>query len=173
LKESRKRRHSDISKYPSILTKVYRFAIASALNAKVSNSCNNYAVVRKYIKDPRLLFEAKKSPYYLIDSTYTVASDPNTMRDTGATRNALYYIRDDVDSYLDNKSTVSGAASSTMSRASKSTVQLKNAINRKSLSNIKAKQIINEMDHMRDTMNSRCSHQKPISSMHHTVGSNN
>lgn len=100
-----------------------KFAIASALNAKVSNSCNNYAVVRKYIKDPRLLFEAKKSPYYLIDSTYTVASDPNTMRDTGATRNAVYYIRDDVDSYLDNKSTVSAAAaSSTMSRASKSTV---------------------------------------------------
>ncbi|MFM7853650.1 MAG: hypothetical protein ACKO96_17445, partial [Flammeovirgaceae bacterium] len=78
-----------------------------SLNAKVSNSCNNYAVIRKYIKDPRLLFEAKKSPYYLIDSTYTVASDPNTMRDTGATRNALYFIRDDVDSYLDGKSTVS------------------------------------------------------------------
>jgi hypothetical protein len=44
------------------------------------------------------------------------------MRDTGATRNALYYIRDDVDSYLDNKSTVSGTATSTISRASKSTV---------------------------------------------------
>ena len=119
------------------------------MNAKVSNSCSNYGVVRKYIKDPRLLFEAKKSPYYLIDSTYTVASDPNTMRDTGATRNALYYIRDDIDSYLDKKSTVSGTASSTLSRGSKSTVQLKNAINRKSMSNIKTKQIINEMDQMR------------------------
>jgi len=122
LKESRKKRHSDISKYRLLLNKVCRFAIASALNAKVSNSCSNYAVVRKYIKDPRLLFEAKKSPYYLIDSTYTVASDPNTMRDTGATRNALYYIRDDVDSYIDNKSTVSGKASSTLSHSSKSTV---------------------------------------------------
>ena len=81
------------------------------MNAKLSNSCNNYAVVRKYIKDPRLLFEAKKAPYYLIDSTYTVASDPNTMRDTGATRNALYFIRDDIDSLLDKQSTVSGTNS--------------------------------------------------------------
>ena len=89
------------------------------MNAKLSNSCNNYAVVRKYIKDPRLLFEAKKSPYYLIDSTYTVASDPNTMRDTGATRNALYFIRDDIDSLLDKQSTVSGT-NSTISRGAAS-----------------------------------------------------
>ena len=89
------------------------------MNAKLSNSCNNYAVVRKYIKDPRLLFEAKKSPYYLIDSTYTVASDPNTMRDTGATRNALYFIRDDIDSLLDKQSTVSGT-NSIMSRGAAS-----------------------------------------------------
>lgn len=95
------------------------------------------------------------------------------MRDTGATRNALYFIRDDVDSYLEKKSTVSGSAASTISRASKSTVELKKAINRKSMSNIKVKQIINEIDHLRDTMNSRCSHQKPTSTMHHTVGSTN
>ena len=89
------------------------------MNAKLSNSCNNYAVVRKYIKDPRLLFEAKKAPYYLIDSTYTVASDPNTMRDTGATRNALYFIRDDIESLLDKQSTVSGT-NSTISRGAAS-----------------------------------------------------
>jgi hypothetical protein len=119
------------------------------------------------------LFEAKKSPYYLIDSTYTVASDPNTMRDTGATRNAIYYIKDDVDSYLERNSTVSRSAVSRTSRSSKTSAQLKQATNRKSMSNLKVKQIINEMDQMRLTMNSRCSHQKPYSMMHNTVGTNN
>ena len=73
--------------------------------------------------------EAKKHPYYIIDSTYTVASDPNTMRDTGATRNALYFIRDDIDSLMDRQSTVS-AANSNMSKTSKSTAQLNKVNNR-------------------------------------------
>ena len=33
----------------------------------------------------------------MIDSTYTVASDPNSMRDTGPVRNARYYIKDPVE----------------------------------------------------------------------------
>jgi hypothetical protein len=31
----------------------------------------------------------------MLDSTYMVASDPNTMRDTGATRNAEYFVKGD------------------------------------------------------------------------------
>jgi|LauGreDrversion4_2_1035121.scaffolds.fasta_scaffold21139_3 hypothetical protein len=33
-------------------------------------------------------------PYYMVDSTYTVASDPNTMRDSGPTRNSIYFAKD-------------------------------------------------------------------------------
>ena len=40
----------------------------------------------------------KHAPYYMLDSTYTIPSNPNTMRDTGPTRNAEYIIRDDIDS---------------------------------------------------------------------------
>ena len=30
----------------------------------------------------------------MVDSTYTVASDPNTMRDSGPTRNSIYFAKD-------------------------------------------------------------------------------
>jgi hypothetical protein len=40
----------------------------------------------------------KHTPYYMLDSTYTVASNPNTMRDTGPTRNAEYIVRDEIES---------------------------------------------------------------------------
>lgn len=85
--------------------------------------------MRKYIKDPRMQLEAKKHPYYIIDSTYTVASDPNTMRDTGATRNALYFFRDDIDSLMDKQSTVS-AANFNMRKSLKSTAKLNKVNNR-------------------------------------------
>jgi hypothetical protein len=33
-------------------------------------------------------------PYYMVDSTYTVASNPNTMRDSGPTRNSIYIAKE-------------------------------------------------------------------------------
>jgi hypothetical protein len=39
----------------------------------------------------------KKRPFYMLDSTYTVASNPNTMRDTGPLRNAQYKVVDPAD----------------------------------------------------------------------------
>ena len=40
--------------------------------------------------DQKLL---KKGNFYMIDSTYLVASNPNSMRDQGPCRNAEYYFR--------------------------------------------------------------------------------
>lgn len=42
----------------------------------------------------------KKGNYYMVDSTYRVASDPNTMRDLGPCRNAEYRYRVDGDDDL-------------------------------------------------------------------------
>ena len=39
----------------------------------------------------------------MIDSTYTVACDPNTMRDTGPVRNARYVINDPVEENIKMK----------------------------------------------------------------------
>ena len=39
----------------------------------------------------------KKGNYYMIDSSYVVASDPNTMRDLGPWRNSEYYAPADPD----------------------------------------------------------------------------
>lgn len=72
--------------------------MASALNAKYGHACNNYSVVRQFVKDSKMPIKLKHTPYYMLDSTYTVPSNPNTMRDTGPTRNAEYIIRDDIDS---------------------------------------------------------------------------
>ena len=58
------------------------------VNAKLGNHCNNYAVARTYLRDEQAPEVVKKRPFYMLDSTYTVASNPNTMRDTGPLRNA-------------------------------------------------------------------------------------
>ena len=61
----------------------------------------------------------------MIDSTYTVPSNPNTMRDTGPSRNAEYYIRDEIESVLEKKST----ASSTGSKNAVSAKKIKGILN--------------------------------------------
>ena len=91
----------------------------------------------------------KHAPYYMLDSTYTIPSNPNTMRDTGPTRNAEYIIRDDIDSIIERRSNASSAQRSTIS---------KNAVSAK-----KIRGIINEMEKMKETMVSRCHHYKPES----------
>jgi hypothetical protein len=60
---------------------VYRFELVSMINAETSDLCNTYRVVRPLIRDNTPLTDVKKRPFYMVDSTYTVASNPNTMRD--------------------------------------------------------------------------------------------
>lgn len=84
----------------------------------------------------------KHSPYYMLDSTYTVASNPNTMRDTGMFRNAEYRVRDALDSIMEK---------TPASRQS----------GKSHISSTNAKNIINELDKMKETMMSRCHHRKP------------
>ena len=78
-----------------------RFVLATAVHAKYRDSCNSYTVIRQFVKDNKLPLKIKRSPYYMLDSTYTVPSNPNTMRDTGPTRNADYRLRDEIDSLLE------------------------------------------------------------------------
>lgn len=67
------------------------------MNAKVGTNCSNYAVARTYLRDGQAPEVVKKRPFYMLDSTYTVASNPNTMRDTGPLRNAQYKVADPAD----------------------------------------------------------------------------
>ena len=76
---------------------LYRFGIVKLMNAKTSNS--SYGVVRHYLRDGKSPQFIKNRPFYMVNSTYTVASDPNTMRDTGFLRNAQYTIRDKVEEH--------------------------------------------------------------------------
>ena len=92
-------------------------------------------------------FKLKHSPYYMLDSTYTVPSNPNTMRDTGPTRNAEYRVRDEIDSILEKRSNVTAKSGDNRSQISKNAVSAK-----------KIKNIIEEMDKMKETMVSRCHH---------------
>ena len=47
-------------------------------------------MLRPYVRHNRDHFVTKTTPYYMLDSTYLVASDPNSMRDNGPCRNAEY-----------------------------------------------------------------------------------
>lgn len=67
------------------------------INAKTGQQCSEYGVMRTYLRDGSSPNVVKKRPFYMIDSTYTVASDPNTMRDTGFLRNAEYKVVDPAD----------------------------------------------------------------------------
>ncbi len=69
----------------------------SQVNAKTGNQCSNYAVARTYMRDGQAPEVVKRRPFYMLDSTYTVASNPNTMRDTGQLRNAQYRVVDPAD----------------------------------------------------------------------------
>ena len=74
-----------------------KFNLVSLVNAKVGTQCSNYAVARTYLRDGQAPEVVKRRPFYMLDSTYTVASNPNTMRDTGPLRNAQYRVSDPAD----------------------------------------------------------------------------
>ena len=75
------------------------------INAENSSLCNNYAVMRPLIRDNSSPQQVKKRPYYMVDSSYTIPCNPNTMRDNGPLRNAEYRVYDQVEEDFLRKST--------------------------------------------------------------------
>lgn len=71
---------------------------------------------RTYLRDCGSPQNVKNKLYYMIDSTYTVPSDPNSMRDCGPTRNAEYRLYDPIDDQ------VRGISSSKSSRGAGKTL---------------------------------------------------
>lgn len=49
--------------------------------------------IAPYVRHNRDYRDIKKMSAFINDSTYLVASNPNTMRDQGGTRNAIYNIK--------------------------------------------------------------------------------
>jgi hypothetical protein len=66
--------------------------------------CTAHAVVRTYLRDGQSPQKIMNKGYFMVNSTYLVASDPNSMRNAGDIRNAQYVITDPVDKeYLKDK----------------------------------------------------------------------
>lgn len=70
-----------------------RFNLIRLVNAQ-AGQCSSYGTVRAYVRDSQPALVAKARPFYMLSSSYTVASDPNTMRNQGEIRNAQYRISD-------------------------------------------------------------------------------
>ncbi len=64
------------------------------INAEQSQLCNTYSALRPFVRDNSSPQQLRKRGYYMIDSSYTVPSNPNSMRDNGPLRNAEYYVVD-------------------------------------------------------------------------------
>lgn len=113
------------------------------LNAETTQLCNNYSVMRPYVKDNSSPQQLKKRGFYMVDSSYTIPCNPNSMRDHGPLRNAEYVIQDPAEEEFLRKSQQSFRNTGSFSMV-----------------NINPR----EVDKMRDTLNSRCGHMRPISS---------
>eukprot|EP00349_Pseudokeronopsis_sp_Brazil_P004911 CAMPEP_0202958496 /NCGR_PEP_ID=MMETSP1396-20130829/2830_1 /ASSEMBLY_ACC=CAM_ASM_000872 /TAXON_ID= /ORGANISM="Pseudokeronopsis sp., Strain Brazil" /LENGTH=60 /DNA_ID=CAMNT_0049676605 /DNA_START=129 /DNA_END=311 /DNA_ORIENTATION=+ len=59
--------------------------------------CTTHSALRHYIRDNSSPQQQKQRGYYMVDSSYTVPCNPNTMRDNGPLRNAEYYVVDPAD----------------------------------------------------------------------------
>ena len=81
----------------TVLSLTFRFEVVSMINADQSDMCNTYSALRSFTRDNSSPQQIKQRGYYMIDSSYTVPSDPNSMRDNGPLRNAEYYIADQAD----------------------------------------------------------------------------
>ena len=57
------------------------------MNTENSNLCNSYSVVRPMVRDNSSPQQMRKRGFYMVDSTYTVPCNPNSMRDAGPLRN--------------------------------------------------------------------------------------
>ena len=115
--------------------------MATLVNADTSTLCNNYAVVRPLLRDGMSPLQLKKKPYYMVDSSYTIASNPNTMRDGGPCRNAVYQVTDKAEEEWLRKNS--------------------NGFNRTGGFSYQPE----EIHRMRRTLDSRCGHARPLSAM--------
>lgn len=84
----------------------------------------------------------------MVDSSYTVPSNPNTMRDGGPCRNAVYTVNDEAEQeYLRRSQQTFGRTLASFSQV---------PIN------------IKDLERARESLNSRCMHVRPHSSFGHT-----
>ena len=74
------------------------------MNTENSNLCNSYSVVRPMVRDNSSPQQMRKRGFYMVDSTYTVPCNPNSMRDAGPLRNAEYIITDPIEEEIMRKS---------------------------------------------------------------------
>ena len=118
-------------------------------NGERSPLCNNYASLRSYVRDNQNLRYSKSRPFFMVDSTYLIACNPNSMRDAGPARNAKYRINDPVENEIE-KERMTGS-------------NFNPALTMLSISPDKARQV-------RDTMNSRCNHVRPNTALNELVG---
>lgn len=94
--------------------------------------------------------QLKKRGFYMVDSSYTIPCNPNSMRDSGPLRNAQYVVHDpaEQDYMRRSQQNFRNMGASSMSMTSFSQMPIK----------------AHELDRMRETLNSRCTHQRPLSS---------
>ena len=62
--------------------------VAEANSGRTNGGNTTFGTVRTFLRDAQSPQLIKNRPFYMLDSTYTVASNPNTMRDAGELRNA-------------------------------------------------------------------------------------
>ena len=122
---------------------LYRFDTLMMMNTENSNLCNSYSVVRPMVRDNSSPQQMRKRGFYMVDSTYTVPCNPNSMRDAGPLRNAEYIIIDPIEEEIMRKSQQSFRQTGAFSQISVNPRQ---------------------MAKMRQTMDSRCTHLRPLSS---------
>eukprot|EP00347_Sterkiella_histriomuscorum_P021031 403335527 len=121
-----------------------KFDVVNIVNAETSNLCNSYGVLRPMVRDNSSPQQLKKRGFYMVDSSYTIPCNPNSMRDSGPLRNAEYILHDPQEhEYL-----------------RRSQQNFRNTAHSISQMTVHPKQY----ERMRDTQNSRCNHTRPISS---------
>lgn len=113
------------------------------LNADTSNLCSSYAVVRPMVRDNSSPQQLRKRGFYMVDSTYTVPCNPNSMRDAGPLRNAEYIITDPAEEEALRRSQQTFGQTGAFSQVSVNPRQISKA---------------------KETLGSRCNHYRPMSS---------
>lgn len=114
------------------------------MNTDTSNLCNTYSVVRPMVRDNSSPQQIKKRGFYMVDSSYLIPSNPNSMRDSGPLRNAQYVVVDPVEQDYLRKSNQDFRK--TTGSFSQIPVQPR------------------DLERMHETLNSRCIHPRPLSS---------
>lgn len=116
------------------------------LNAEASRLCSNYATIRPLVRDNSSPQQLKRRGFYMVDSSYTVPSDPNTMRDAGPCRNAVYCLSDQAEQEFLRRSQQS-FSKKTLAAFSQAPIS------------------VGDLERARQTQSSRCTHLRPHSTL--------